>query len=289
MHKKLVAFFSLFVALCAACPLYAKKARSRHKKTHAAYVKPQKKNHSVTSANVVTQPSIALAVPHLTPHRNYCESIAQNIVPIQTHYAKITAPTTTVTSSKSSSVAAKRRNSRHKKKRTYIVRRRKVRRLPAKQVVPVKTEYTPDQLKKIAKWRVAASFIWPIKSSNFYISSPYGARRNPNGTAGFHTGIDMAAVKGTPVMAVADAIVLDARPYKGYGNMILLGHRHKLFTRYAHLDRILVKKGEIVRKGAVIGRVGNTGRVRHRRGHDGSHLHWETYIKGKRVNPRLFV
>jgi murein DD-endopeptidase MepM/ murein hydrolase activator NlpD len=287
MHKKFVAFFSVLAALAAVCPLSAKKLHSRHKKAHTSCCVTHKKRTGAPSQS--TQQNVTLASSQINADRNYCDNAvaASNVVPIKTHYAKINAQPTTATQAKPST-ASHRRAGRHKKRRTCIVRRRKVRRASSKPVL-AKKEYTPEQREKIAKLRTAASFIWPIQQTKFYISSPFGARRNPNGTLGFHFGIDMAAPKGTPVVAAADGIVLAARPYKAYGNMIFLGHRKKLFTRYAHLDRILVKEGEIVRKGTVIGRVGNTGRVRHRKGHDGSHLHWETYIKNKRINPRLFI
>ena len=98
----------------------------------------------------------------------------------------------------------------------------------------------------------------------------------------------MAANKGTAVKAVAAGIVAESRYASGYGNMVLLHHGNvygnTYKTRYAHLDKIFVKRGEHVQKGQVIGAVGETGRIR-KRGKDGSHLHFEVYMYNKRINP----
>src|ERR1051325_11399402 len=82
------------------------------------------------------------------------------------------------------------------------------------------------------------TFAWPIDRSQFWLSSPYGPRRNPNRTRGFHWGIDMAAIKGTTVSAVASGTVVEAGFNKGYGNTIVIKHNDKYRTRYAHLHRI---------------------------------------------------
>jgi murein DD-endopeptidase MepM/ murein hydrolase activator NlpD len=126
-------------------------------------------------------------------------------------------------------------------------------------------------------------FSWPIEPSRFWLSSLFGPRKNPRGWK-FHQGIDMAAIKGTPVKAVAAGEVIEARFDAGYGKMIMLAHGNHYQTRYAHLDRILVSVGQAVERGTVIGRVGATGNVRSM-GYDGSHLHFEVQIGGRRLNP----
>lgn len=285
MRTNFGAFLFVFIAASAVCPLAAKIKRAHPcKSAHNAVL--AKKAHQ-TVQTILTKPAASLAAPQMIKNHSYDSSTIHDAVSLKKNPNK-NQKVKSVTRTRVSPASKNRGHVRHKKKRTCVVRRRKIRRAPRACVLPHK-EYTPEQQKKIEKFKAATGFIWPLEKSKFRISSPYGYRRNPNGTVGFHKGIDMAATKGTPVFAVDDAIVLDARPYKGYGNMILLGHRHKIFTRYAHLKSIKVKNGQIVRKGSIIGEVGNTGHVRHRPGHDGSHLHWETYIKGKRVNPRLFV
>ena len=130
-------------------------------------------------------------------------------------------------------------------------------------------------------------FRWPVAPSKLWISSFFGPRKRTNGSWGFHYGVDMAALKGTEVRAAADGVVLEARNHRGYGNMIVLVHDHKYRTRYGHLDKInfaKIKKGSKVKKGELIGWVGDTGLVR-KDGHDASHLHFEVYYLGKQIDP----
>lgn len=133
------------------------------------------------------------------------------------------------------------------------------------------------------------SFSWPIDRSNFWLSSGFGPRRKRDGSRGYHYGIDLAAVKGTPVNASADGVVIEARRASGYGNTIVVAHNSKYRTRYAHLSTINVKMGQTVYKGDFIGRVGATGHIRAKKGRDGSHLHFEVSAYGKKVNPMYFL
>lgn len=131
-------------------------------------------------------------------------------------------------------------------------------------------------------------FAWPVNRSQFWLSSPFGPRKKVNGVWGFHYGIDMAAVRGTPVRAVAPGVVKEARYASGYGNTIVIAHSPVYKTRYAHLDAIYVKSGQQIKKGDYIGDVGDTGFVR-KRGSDASHLHFEVYENGKQVNPLYYL
>ena len=125
-------------------------------------------------------------------------------------------------------------------------------------------------------------FSWPIDPSQWWPSSLYGPRKNPSGWR-FHHGLDMAAVRGTPVKAAAPGEVAEAGwDAHGRGKMILVAHGNQYLTRYAHLDKILVCVGQHVERGTVIGRVGATGNVR---GFNGSHLHFEVLTAGHTVNP----
>ena len=128
------------------------------------------------------------------------------------------------------------------------------------------------------------NLIWPIRRSQFWLSSLFGRRRRPNGKMGFHYGIDLAALRGVPVMAATSGTVVQADYVPGYGKTILLKHNNKYKTRYAHLSRILVRKGQRVQQGRLIGKVGDTGYVRSS-GKDASHLHFEVLVHGKHVNP----
>lgn len=152
---------------------------------------------------------------------------------------------------------------------------------------------TPHHLTK--KYRFSPTekpdihFQWPIDQSKFWLSSFFGPRKNPSGKWGFHRGIDMAAIKGTPVVAAYEGEVVEANQAKGFGKTVVIAHNHKYRTRYAHLSKILVKVGQRVKQGELIGKVGDTGMVRSKHGRDPSHLHFEVYVFGKPVNPMYFV
>lgn len=128
---------------------------------------------------------------------------------------------------------------------------------------------------------------WPVAKGHFWISSHFGQRRIGN-APNFHSGLDMAAVKGTPVKAADDGVALEATASNGYGNTILLQHAHGVKTRYAHMHRLRIKPGQSVKRGKIIGTVGNTGNVR-ANGNDGSHLHFEVIINGQPRNPLAYL
>lgn len=130
-------------------------------------------------------------------------------------------------------------------------------------------------------------FMWPVKPSEFRISSFFGNRRLRNRKRKFHHGIDLAANKGTEVMASRDGLVMEAFYHKGFGNTILIMHDNRYKTRYAHLHSLHVKKGERVKRGQKIGKVGDTGHAISS-GKFADHLHFEVIDYGKRINP-LYV
>lgn len=133
-------------------------------------------------------------------------------------------------------------------------------------------------------------FIWPVKRVNCYLSSRFGPRKKPNGSWEFHTGLDLAACRGEPVKAAGSGRVIEAQFAPGYGNTVVIEHGAKFKTRYAHLDKILAKRGQDILQGEIIGKVGSTGCVRaSKRGGDPSHLHFEVYVNGKQVNPLYYL
>lgn len=122
--------------------------------------------------------------------------------------------------------------------------------------------------------------VLPINVADYTMSSGYGYRRDPiYGSAKFHEGLDFAAATGTPVFATADGKVEFAERTGGYGNCIDINHGYNYLSRYAHLSDILVKAGENVKRGQMIGRVGSTGKS------TGPHLHYEVRFNGEAQNP----
>ncbi len=116
-----------------------------------------------------------------------------------------------------------------------------------------------------------------------FFSSGFGMRLDPlTGQWRMHEGIDICAPKGTPVHATADGVVKFAGWQHGFGKVVCINHIW-FETRYAHLDRILVRRGQRVRRGDVIGTCGRTGRT------TGVHLHYEVRIAGKPVDPKDYI
>ena len=117
-----------------------------------------------------------------------------------------------------------------------------------------------------------------------YYSSNYGYRLDPfTGKATFHTGVDLIAPPGTPVMAAAGGVVSTVAFVPEYGNIVDVDHDNGLTSRYAHLSKSLVKVGDVVMKGQSIAQVGATGRA------TGPHLHFEVREKGIPLNPNKFL
>ena len=116
------------------------------------------------------------------------------------------------------------------------------------------------------------------------VTSTFGPRLDPFlGRPAMHTGIDLHEETGDLVTATADGTVTIAGPDGGYGNMVEIDHGGGLATRYAHLSAVEVMVGQRVGAGAVVGRVGSTGRA------TGPHLHYETRIDGTPVDPARFL
>lgn len=122
--------------------------------------------------------------------------------------------------------------------------------------------------------------ILPINVKDYTMSSGYGNRIDPiYETTKFHAGLDFAAKMGTDVFATGDGIIQQADHRGTYGNCIDISHGYNYVTRYAHLSEILVKKGQHVKRGDLIGRVGSTGKS------TGPHLHYEVRFKDEPQNP----
>ncbi|MBB5701642.1 hypothetical protein FHS76_001493 [Ochrobactrum daejeonense] len=116
------------------------------------------------------------------------------------------------------------------------------------------------------------------------VTSLFGTRRDPFlGTAAFHSGVDFRATYGQAVKATAAGTVLKAGRFGGYGNMVEIDHGNGFSTRFAHLSRVLVRDGQRVARGTVVGQAGSSGRS------TGSHLHYEVRENDRAVNPVNFL
>ncbi len=113
---------------------------------------------------------------------------------------------------------------------------------------------------------------YPLPESK--VISPYGGRRN-------HAGVDLKTTPNDNVLAAFDGVVTRSSPYSGYGNCIVIKHSYGLETLYSHQSKNLVKVGDKVKAGQVIGLTGRTGRA------TTEHLHFEVHFKGRRFDPAL--
>jgi murein DD-endopeptidase MepM/ murein hydrolase activator NlpD len=117
-----------------------------------------------------------------------------------------------------------------------------------------------------------------------WISSYFGKRKDPfTGKKSQHKGLDIAAKSNTSILATAHGVVSWAGRKSGYGQLIELTHGNGLVTRYGHCKSILVKQGDVVSKGDIIGKIGSTGRS------TGPHVHYEVLKNGIKINPIAYV
>ena len=124
-------------------------------------------------------------------------------------------------------------------------------------------------------------FVQPIKGD---LTSPFGAFRLYNGTIpNRHTGQDIHAATGTPVLAAASGQVVLSRLMDIHGNNIIIDHGWSVYSEYAHLSVRYVVSGQFVLQGQVIGLSGSSGRS------TGPHFHWEVAVDGIQVNPTAFI
>jgi murein DD-endopeptidase MepM/ murein hydrolase activator NlpD len=117
-----------------------------------------------------------------------------------------------------------------------------------------------------------------------HLGSAFGWRIDPfTGRSALHTGLDFQADNGTQIQAAAGGVVVTAEVHPQYGNMVEVDHGNNLVTRYAHASRLLVKKGDLVKRGQKLAEVGTTGRS------TGPHLHFEVLVQGVPQDPQRFL
>lgn len=127
----------------------------------------------------------------------------------------------------------------------------------------------------------------PLKApltEGYRISSTFGRRTDPiNGRGAMHEGLDLVNHYKSPVFAPAPGKVVYAGWRGGYGRLVEIDHGNGLHTRYGHLAKVSVKKGQVIETGTEIGLLGNSGRS------TGAHLHYEVRVNGEPHDPMLFI
>lgn len=122
----------------------------------------------------------------------------------------------------------------------------------------------------------------PVKKG--WMSSGYGTRTDPfHGDKRWHAGIDFAGKEGADVVAVASGVVTASEERGGYGQLIEIDHGDGYVTRYGHNEELMVKVGDVVKKGQTIAHMGSTGRS------TGPHVHFEVYKNGRTVDPASYI
>lgn len=137
------------------------------------------------------------------------------------------------------------------------------------------------RLEERFRWISSVPSVTPTRG---LFTSGYGSRRDPvSGRPSFHEGLDISAPAGKAIHATADGVVVRAGRIGELGNAVVLSHGFGLSTRYGHMSQIAVRPGQRVKRGDVIGYVGNTGRS------TGYHLHYEVHKDGEPVNPLAYI
>lgn len=136
-------------------------------------------------------------------------------------------------------------------------------------------------LRENREFMVMTPSIWPAEG---HLTSAFGYRISPfTGQTILHAGLDIANRIGTPVVSPARGTVTFSGWQGAYGNCIIINHGNAITTRYAHLEKSVIKEGQVVNRGDVIGTIGNTGRS------TGPHLHYEVRVGGVPVNPMRYI
>jgi len=138
-----------------------------------------------------------------------------------------------------------------------------------------------DFLKKQKSILASTPSIWPVMG---WVTSEFGYRISPfTGKREFHKGIDIATKMGEDIVSPADGVVTKKMNLPDMGNMLKITHCNGITTCYGHMSKVTVKRGQKVKRGDVVGQVGNSGRS------TGPHLHYGVCVSGVYVNPRKYL
>lgn len=161
---------------------------------------------------------------------------------------------------------------------------------------PEQVTLSPENEERVEREQKKLAAIWPVDSPRLWnggfiaplsgkeIGTPFGVRRIINNIPkNPHSGVDVSAEAGEPVLAPNDGVVILVDEQFFSGNSVIIDHGQGIYTMFFHLSRIDVQYGQAVMKGDVIGLVGSTGRS------SGPHLHWGVRIQGARVDPQQLI
>lgn len=148
-------------------------------------------------------------------------------------------------------------------------------RVGQKLIIPTGTGKRAASAQRLARTRRTVAYLWPARG---VVTSPFGSRWRRH-----HTGVDIAARRGTPIRAARDGRVVRAGWYGGYGLVVVVDHGDGMETWYGHASAVLVRVGQWVERGQPIARVGCTGAC------TGPHVHFEVRVRGRPVNPLRYL
>ncbi|MBU0969494.1 MAG: M23 family metallopeptidase [Proteobacteria bacterium] len=141
-----------------------------------------------------------------------------------------------------------------------------------------------DLIKQLEKKKNLLASTPSIKPANGWITSNFGYRKSPfTGAKSFHSGLDISNQVGTKIIATANGKVSYAARKLYFGNLVIIDHGYGRVTKYGHLEKIMVKPGQTIKRGDTIALLGNTGQS------TGPHVHYEVRINGLPVNPLKYI
>ena len=141
-----------------------------------------------------------------------------------------------------------------------------------------------NQIKGFKQVMKGMPSIWPIVGGAGIFASPFGWRLDPfTRQPSHHPGVDILAMPGTPIRATADGVVITSDFHPGNGIYVNIRHKYGFVTNYSHMQKSNVKEGQTVKKGQIIGFIGNTGRS------TGYHLHYEVRESNTQINPAPYL
>ena len=228
---------------------------------------PVTKPNTVTSISKSTSAKKTININPLEGKTKIKEEATENI--------PVTKPNTVTSISKSTS-AKKTININPLEGKTKI-KEEATENIPATKPNTVTTIAKSTSLEK-------SGYIHPLSGSTYRLSSTYGFRTHPvYKTRRFHSGIDLGTKENTPILSIESGTVVSAGFARGYGNYVVIKHNGGIKSAYAHMNKILVTKGEKVNKEDKIGLVGMTGTA------TGNHLHFEIIKDNKKINPLKII